>query len=169
MGGFGGQRNRVPVLFLFVFGVEVFAGIAMGAIGASVVSITDAIFRRQLVAVLGLGDRLDCVVREHFEFAIDVLRGDPKARQEEACAAGVQFRGAERAENPGEGNLYGAAIFEERKFERFIGAGHHFNCAVETIMEVAVGHAPEGGGFAPASVGFDVPAFEKHGGFLPFF
>ena len=109
MGGFGGQRNRVPVLFLFVVGVEVFAGIAMGAIGASVVSITDAIFRRQLVAVLGLGDRLDCVVREYFEFAIDVLRGDPKARQEEACAAGVQFRGAERAENPREGNLDGAA------------------------------------------------------------
>jgi hypothetical protein len=155
------------LLFVDVFGVEFFAGIALGAVEASVGGIADAVLGRQLVAVLGLRDRLDCVVGEYFEFSIDVLRGNLKAIEEETGAAGIEFRGAERAENPEEGYLDGTAIFEDGKLKRGIFAGYRFLCAVEAVVKVAIGHALEGWGLAPAAVGFDVSAFEVHGSFLP--
>jgi hypothetical protein len=107
-----GRRSKSKGSFFFVFFVvlvdvfriEFFAGIRFGAVETPVVGIADTVLGRQLVAVLGLRDRLDCVVGEYVEFSIDVLRGDLKGVEEEAGAAGVEFGGAEIAENPREGH-----------------------------------------------------------------
>ena len=75
--------------------------------------ITDATLRRQLVAVVGLRGGLDRVVGHDLALAFDILRSDLKAVEEEAGAACVESRRAERVQNPGEGQLDGSAIFEK--------------------------------------------------------
>ena len=80
----------------------------------------------EFIAIAGVGDGFDGFEGEDVLLAFNILRGDLKAVEEEAGAAGVEFRGAERTKNPREGQLDGTAIFEEGKLDRLIFAGHHF-------------------------------------------
>jgi hypothetical protein len=147
----------------FLFAVLVFhevcAGLSLGT-GA-------AVLRRLADGVLGGEDFFAFVaegshgIEEDGGGAHGDLGGDLQAVEKESGAARIEARGGQLAEDLGERNLDGAAVFKRRQLEVVpdaFGSGG----AVEVGVEVAVGHFAQGRRVAPDSAGHDVTAFVVH-------
>lgn len=99
-------------VFLFVFfEAGVFAGVAIGA-GGAIIRVADALFRAEFFAAISDGDGFDGRGRDDVEFTLDILRGDLDGVEQEAGAARVDAARAEGIEDLSEGDLDGAAVFE---------------------------------------------------------
>jgi hypothetical protein len=94
---------------------------------------------------------------QDIELAFDVLGGDLEAVKEEPGAARIELTGAEAVEDLGEGELDGAAVFEDGKLERLVGGLAFLSGAtVHARVEVAKLLAAQGRRIALVAVGHDV-------------
>ena len=95
--------------------------------------------------------------------AFNILGGDLEGVEKKAGTAGVEMRGAEGIENLGEGDLDGAAIFEDGELERFVrGEGRPCGEDMQAGVEVAIRFIAERRCRAFGSVGHDMATFVAH-------
>jgi len=78
--------------FLFFVDFGVLARVAFGAGGAIFRGVTDALWRGEFLAGVGVGDGFDGRDGVDEGIAFNVLRGDLDAIEGEACAAGKRWR-----------------------------------------------------------------------------
>ena len=147
----------------------VFAIFAVVTGGAIVGGIADAEFGGELISIAGKGDGFDGSEGEDVLFALDVLRGNLKAVDEKAGAAGVERVGAEIVEDLGEGDQDGAAVFGDGTLAGFFFCRRRtgfgtvwFGNGFEAVVEVAIVHVTECGRVATGTVGHDVATFAVH-------
>jgi hypothetical protein len=151
------------ILILFFEGHASLTVIAFRTVIAVLVIIADVFYRRQFIALGRAGEGLNNFILQHDQVALNVLRGDLEAVEKECGAAGVEARGAKIIEDLGEGELDCGRVFRDWELEGFIGGGPwRVGEAVYAGVEVAIGHATEGGRLAPESIGLDVTAFGIH-------
>jgi hypothetical protein len=99
---------------------------------------------------------------------LDILRGNLEGVEKEAGTARVEAEGAKGIENLGEGDLNGAAVFEDGKSEGPVrGYGRLRGKAVEAGVKVAIRLASQSRRMALGSVGHDVAALVRHCGPFP--
>jgi hypothetical protein len=97
------------------------------------------------------------VLGQDIEFAFDVLGGDLEAVKEEPGAARIELTGSQAVEDLGEGELNGAAVFEDGELERLIsGSAFLRDATVHTRVEVAKLLAAQGRRITLVAVGHDV-------------
>jgi hypothetical protein len=109
------------------------------------------------VAIFGSSLGLYPVPGEDIEFASDILGGDLEAVEDESRAARIELTGAEAVEDLGEGELDGAAVFEDGEVKRLIGDfGVFSSTIVHTRVEVAKLLAAQGRRITLVAVGHDV-------------
>ena len=151
-----GQWKLGCSVFCFVV---VLAGVAFGAGGAVVGGVADALWGPKFVAGIGVGDGFDSPDGDDEWVAFDVLRDDLDAIEGEAGAAGIETAGIEGVEYLGNGDLDGAAVFEDTEPEVPIHFdGRRCGELVEAGVEVAIGLAAQSRCMALGSAGHDVPA-----------
>jgi hypothetical protein len=169
--------NAVLLLFFFaivifilnlIFGFGICATLALGAGGAIVIAVADNEFRRHFVSVSCGFQGFDCFAGQDFIASRDILRSDLEAVEKEAGSLGLEPPGAECAEDLGEGELDGAAIFQDWEFERLKrGSGLLRGEAMDARVEIAKGFAGHRVRSALDTVGHDVTALHVHLGYPP--
>jgi hypothetical protein len=98
-----------------------FAGLLLFAFAAILRGFANGFLRRHFISVGIGGEDFNGAFRDDVRAAIDVLRCDLEAIEKEAGALGIETGGAEGAEDLGECELDGAAIFEDGQLDRIKG------------------------------------------------
>ena len=168
LGGTAGAVAGAGALIFLRFTPEIFACVAPVAGRAFVGRLTEADLRPEFFALTVGADRVDAVLWQDVRLAVDVLRGDLEAVEEQAGAARVEMGGAEGVEDLGEGELDGAAVFQYGEKEGLTcGDALPQALLVKPGVEVAIRLVFQGVRTALASVGHDVAAFQVHRGPSP--
>jgi hypothetical protein len=142
---------------------EVFADAQVGAFATIFLFVAADLWGSEVVAIFGSSLGLDPVPGEDIVFAFDVLGGDLEAVKEEPGAARIELSGAEAVEDLGEGELDGAAVFEDGELERLIsGLAFLSGVTVHTRVEVAKLLAAQGRRTALVAVGHNVTTDQIH-------
>jgi hypothetical protein len=126
-----------PVAEIAIVWIVVWASLLLFAFAAILGGIANGELRGHFISFGIGGGVLNGALRYDVRAAVDVLGCDLEAVEEEAGALGVEAGGAERAEDLGERELDGAAIFEDGEFDRIKGRAWFRVEAVQTVVEVA--------------------------------